>query len=153
VHEERRAGYGDALEAAGLKVDRSLIIESVPDRAAGREMAASILTAAKPPTAAFCFNDAVAFGVLDGLAERGLAAGRDFAVVGFDDVKAAAFASTPLTTVRVDSHGLGEKAAQLLLQKFAAPGAAVPDFVGETLLVVRASCGAPQPSADRRDVA
>ena len=91
-----------------------------------------------------CFNDAVAFGVLDGLAERGLVAGRDLAVVGFDDVEAAAHAVPPLTTVRVDSHGLGEKAAQLLLQKVAAPTAPVPDFMGETQLVVRASCGAPR---------
>jgi LacI family transcriptional regulator len=153
VQEERCAGYGDALEAAGLEVDRSLIIESVPDRSAGRDMLASVLTMAKPPTAALCFNDMVAFGVLDSLAERGLTPGRDFAVVGFDDVKAAGLASTPLTTVRVDSHGLGEKAAQLLLQKVAAPIATVPDFTGETMLVVRASCGTPQPSEGKRDVA
>ena len=153
VQEERCAGYRAALEAAGLEVDRRLIVESLPSRAGGREALGTVLSSAEPPTAALCFNDVVAFGVLDGLAERGLAAGRDFAVVGFDDVEAAARAAPPLTTVRVDSHGLGEKASQLLLQKVASPTAAVPDFMGETQLVVRASCGAPQPSGSMRDVA
>jgi LacI family transcriptional regulator len=143
VQEERCAGYCDALEAAGLSIDRRLIVASAHSRIGGREALAIAASSPNPPTAALCFNDAVAFGVLDGLAERGLAAGRDFAVVGFDDVQAASLVSPPLTTVRVDSHRLGEKAAQLLLQKVASPSAAVPDFVGETILVVRASCGAP----------
>jgi hypothetical protein len=39
------------------------------------------------------------------------------------------------------------------MQKVAAPTAAVPDFTGETLLVVRASCGAPQPSGTMRGAA
>jgi LacI family transcriptional regulator len=153
VQEERCAGYCAALEAAGLELDRSLIVESLPSRSGGRDALASVLSTASLPTAALCFNDVVAFGVLDGLAERGLTAGRDFAVVGFDDVEAAARALPPLTTVRVDSHGLGEKASQLLMQKVAAPAAAVPDFTGETLLVVRSSCGAPQPSESVRGVA
>jgi LacI family transcriptional regulator len=153
VQEERCAGYCAALDAAGLEVDRNLIAESIPGRSGGRDTLANVLSGASPPTAALCFNDAVAFGVLDGLAERGLVAGRDFAVVGFDDVEAAARTSPPLTTVRVDSRGLGEKASQLLLQKVAAPTAAVPDFTGETMLVVRASCGAPQPCGSMRGVA
>jgi LacI family transcriptional regulator len=153
VHEERCAGYRAALQAAGLGNDSSLIVECAPSRQGGRDALTTVLATAEPPTAALCFNDVVAFGVLDCLAERGLMAGGDFAVVGFDDVEAAARAVPPLTTVRVDSHGLGEKAAQLLLQKIAAPAAAVPDFTGETLLVVRVSCGAPQPSGNQRDVA
>jgi LacI family transcriptional regulator len=148
VQEERSAGYGEALEAG-----RGLVVESLPSRAGGREALGTILALADRPTAVLCFNDAVAFGVLDGLAERGLEAGRDLAVVGFDDVEAASWSSPPLTTVRVDSRGLGEKAAQLLLHKVARPTAPVPDFTGETQLVVRASCGAAQPSAGRRDVA
>jgi LacI family transcriptional regulator len=153
VQEERCAGYRAALDAAGLGVDDGLIVESTPSRSGGRDTLASVLSAAEPPTAALCFNHAVAFGVLDGLAERGLAAGRDFAVIGFDDVEAAARAVPPLTTVRVDSHGLGEKASQLLLQKVATPTAAVPDFTGETMLVVRESCGVPRPSGNERGAA
>ncbi len=153
VQEERCAGYRTALEAAGFEIDPGLIVESTPNRLGGRDALTRILAAGDPPTAALCFNDIVAFGVLDGLAERGLTAGCDFAVIGFDDVEAAARAVPPLTTVRVDSHGLGEKAAQLLLQRVSAPTAAVPDFIGETLLVVRVSCGAPQPSGNKRDVA
>jgi len=151
VQEERCAGYCAALEAEGLEVDPSLIVESMPDRAGGRDTLTTVLTTSKPPTAALCFNDLVAFGVLDSLAERGLAAGDDFAIVGFDDVKGAALAA--LTSVRVDSQALGEKAAQLLLQKITTPAAVVPDFAGETLLVVRASCGALRASGTERVVA
>jgi len=44
------------------------------------------LTACNPPTAFACYNDIVAMGATRALALRGIAVGRDIAVVGFDDI-------------------------------------------------------------------
>ncbi len=96
----------------------------------------------EPPTAAVCFNDAVAFGVCDGLRARRLEPGDDFAVVGFDDVIEAKTAVPALTTVSVDPQGMGRRAAQLLLKQINAGTAEPETIVSCVRLVVRESCGA-----------
>jgi LacI family transcriptional regulator len=69
---------------------------------------------AEPPTAALAYNDVVAIGAIHALAERGRAAGRDFAVVGFDDIAEARQMEPPLTTVAVNGEGLGERVGRVL---------------------------------------
>jgi LacI family transcriptional regulator len=139
VQEERAAGYAAALEAAGQPADPALVVEAVPNREGGRAALEQALTLADPPTAALCFNDVVAFGVLHGLAARGLRSGSDFAVIGFDDVQDARHMA--LSTVAVDSAALGERAADILLQQVRQPQAEPVEHHGEVALVVRASCG------------
>ena len=65
----------------------------------GRRAAHSLLDE-KSPTAFVCVSDTVAMGALHALAERGLAVGRDVAVVGFDDSIAAQCVPPGLTSVR-----------------------------------------------------
>jgi len=142
VQEERAAGYAAGLAAAGLPLDPELVVESPPSREGGEAALGRALALADPPTAALCFNDVVAFGVLHGLGRRGLEVGRDFALVGFDDVRDARAAVPPLTSVAVDPPGLGERAAQILLRLVRDPAAGPVEHYGEARLVVRASCGA-----------
>ncbi len=138
---DRCGGYQAALGAAGIVFDRALVIEGPPNRDCGQSAIGHVLDMAEPPTAALCFNDVVAFGVLSGLERRGLAAGRDFALVGFDDVAEARHTNPPLTTVHVDTGALGERAAHQVLRMI--HGDARPEeFVSDAELVVRASCGA-----------
>ena len=63
------------------------------------------------------------------------------AVIGFDDVQEAAHADPPLTTIAVDSMGLGERAAQTVLKMIGAGQPIVEEHVGEVHLVIRESCG------------
>jgi len=67
--------------------------------AGGREAAARLLDAAGP-TAYVCASDTLAVGVLHTLDERGLRAGRDVGVVGFDDSQVAQVVPPGLTSVR-----------------------------------------------------
>jgi LacI family transcriptional regulator len=149
VQEERAEGYARALRAAGLPADPALVVEAASSRDGGAAALGQVLALPEPPTAALCFNDVVAFGVLQGLAARGLAAGRDLAVVGFDDVADARHAVPPLTTVAVDPPGLGERAAAVLLRQARDPAAGPAEHHGEARLVVRASCGAVSAAANR----
>jgi LacI family transcriptional regulator len=141
VQEERVEGYARALVAAGLPRDDALVVESAPSRDGGAAALGQVLALPEPPTAALCFNDVVAFGVLQGLAARGLAPARDLAVVGFDDVADARHTVPPLTTVAVDPPGLGERAAAVLLRQVRDPAAGPVEHHGEARLVIRASCG------------
>lgn len=144
VFAERSQGYRDGLAEAGVAPDEDLIVSSAPSRAGGAIAVDHILSrGGELPTAALCFNDAVAFGVCDGLRARRLEPGVDFSVIGFDDVIEARTAVPALTTVSVDPQRMGQKAAQLLFKQINA-GNAEPETIRTPVrLVVRQSCGAP----------
>ncbi len=119
---ERRLGYQDALKTAGIKADPHLMIETAPTRLEANTHADALFAAASPqPTAAVCYNDAVALGLMLGLARLGRRPGDDFAVTGFDDIPEAAVGLPPLTTINADPRARGRQAAELLLQRAATP--------------------------------
>jgi len=150
VFDERIDGYRAAIAVCGLELDEDLILPSAPSRAGGVDAIGRALAIAAAPTAAVCFNDAVAFGVCDGLRAQRLEPGRDFAVVGFDDVIEAKAAVPALTTISVDPQGMGRRAAQLLLKQISAGRAEAESIVSSVRLVVRETCGANQTGGSNR---
>ncbi len=78
--------------------------------------------------------------------DRGLVPGRDIAVVGFDDIDEAQQMEPPLTSVAVDGVGLGERAAAVLLRQISSGRIQPETVIGPAELVVRKSCGKPQPT-------
>jgi LacI family transcriptional regulator len=144
VFYERLTGYKAAVTSKGLPYDEELIFPGPPSRAGGFEAIGRALSISNRPTAAVCFNDAVAFGVCDGLRVRRLEPGQDFAVVGFDDVIEARTAVPALTTISVDPQAMGRRAAQLLLKQISAGKPEAENIVTSVRLVVRESCGAKQ---------
>lgn len=144
VFEERLTGYRDAMLEAGLGFHEELVVSSAPSRAGGVDAIGRATGISDRPTAAVCFNDAVAFGVCDGLRARRMEPGQDFAVVGFDDVIEAQTAVPALTTISVDPQGMGRRAAQLLLKQINAGKAEAESVTTAVRLVVRESCGAGQ---------
>lgn len=113
----RKQGYVNALNQAGIEIDESLISGSPMSREGGLEALGKVLLNPDPPTAIFCFSDVIAFGVMVGLKEAGLAPGKDIAVVGFDNVKEAATSSPSLSTVSSSPQLVGNYAADLLYQR------------------------------------
>ena len=149
---DRREGYAEALATAGMPVDPALIVESAPTRDGGIAAIGAVLALDEPADAAFCFNDVVAFGAMLGLRHRGWEAGRDFGVVGFDDVREAGDHVPALTTVAVDSAGIGARAAQAALRMIESGRMSAEEQTTSVHLVVRESCGA-RTRGIRRDVA
>src|SRR6516162_5360534 len=142
VRDERLSGYRAALEEAGVPPDASLIIETLPNYSGGGAAAAQLINIPRPATAALCFNDVVAIGLIRALTEAGVKVGRDFSAIGFDDIEEAKHTLPALTSVAVNGRNLGSRAAQLLMRQLASG-----DFTPETVLcpatlVVRDSSGA-----------
>jgi LacI family transcriptional regulator len=149
VFNERTAGYRDALTEAGITPDEAGIIGSAPSRAGGVEAIHQLLSrGGRLPTSALCFNDAVAFGVCDGLRARRLEPGVDFSVVGFDDVIEARSAVPALTTVSVNPQRMGQQAAQLLFKQINAGKADTEAVRTSVRLVARQSTGRPVASQE-----
>jgi LacI family transcriptional regulator len=142
VHKERVDGYRNGLEHAGILFDPELVFRGPPNRDFGAASVGGMLRGENPATALLGFNDAVALGACSGLRRFGKEPGRDFAVVGFDDIGEAAQAAPALTTVAVDPQGLGERAAQLILRHAAEDHPVSQEYIGDARLIVRESCGA-----------
>lgn len=141
VYHERLGGFREACAARGIAGAAVTVVEGETNRRGGMACLEKALARAEPPTAAVCFNDAVAFGVMLALRKRGLEPGRDFAVVGFDDVVEAEHYVPALTSVAVDTAGLGERAALTVLKMVQSRTTRAEDHVGAVSLVVRESCG------------
>ena len=141
---DRIEGFRKALRAAKIKPDDRLIVPSPLTRDEGKRIIAELLQLESPPTAAVCGNDTVAFGVMLGLRAHGLEPGKDFAVVGFDDVPEAALWEPPLTTVQVRQDDIGRGAAELLLKRMDSPSRTPTRIVSEPSLLIRKSSGAPR---------
>ncbi len=122
---QRRAGALDAAVAAGLgeRWVRRLDTAGLTI-AEGRRAAERILGLPGPdrPTAVFCANDLVAFGLAQCLLQHGVRIPEQMAVVGYDDIELAAAASVPLTSVAQPRTLMGRAAAELLLDEYATPG-------------------------------
>ncbi|MBB5359057.1 LacI family transcriptional regulator [Rhodanobacter sp. ANJX3] len=136
---QRRAGFVEAMQAAGLPVEPAWQIECAPTRLDAAHRTAALFAGDAAPTAAVCYNDAVALGLMLGLNQRGLRPGRDFALTGFDDIAEAALGMPPLTTLSTAPHERGMQAAQLMLQRLHEPRTPNRQTVAPVKLVIRAS--------------
>ncbi len=112
VTQERLSGYLAALAEAGLQ---PFTIFGRSSRAFGREAAHAIARDHPDTDAAFCFNDLVALGMLSGFAELGRPVGRDFLLVGFDDIEDCSDVYPTLTTVSTDIAAFGSAIADTIL--------------------------------------
>ncbi len=77
-----------------------------------------LLSLPHPPTAVFCANDEMAMGAIRATKESGRRVPQDVSVVGFDDIRFAAYADPPLPTIRQPQREIGETAMRLVLQVF-----------------------------------
>jgi LacI family transcriptional regulator len=138
---QRRAGHAQAMRQAKLPVDPAWLIESAPNRLEAAARHGELFAHDAPPTAAVCYNDTVALGLMLGLLARGIRPGQDFAVTGFDDIPEAAVSTPALTTLAAQPRARGRQAAQLVLAQLDA-GAAPRSTIAPVTLCVRESSGA-----------
>lgn len=105
------------------------------------------LISTKPFTALVCFNDLAAIGAIRALQDLGLNVPGDVSVIGFDDIRAAAFHSPRLSTIRQPMVNMGRIAAQCALNRLNGAERYREQIVVEPELMVRESTG-PAPGAD-----
>jgi LacI family transcriptional regulator len=139
--QERLEGYQRALTRRGLPLELQWMVPSSPSRCGGYRNTASLLQLENPPTAAVCFNDLVAFGLVQALEQAGRKPGADFGVIGFNDVPVILDSYPLLTTVDTSSRQLGEVAAELLLRRIAKPDSLLQQVILQPRLIIRHSCG------------
>ena len=149
----RERGYREALHAAGVAVDESLIGRGGHDPGVSLEQARLLLTAPGPPTAVFAANDLSAIATIEAAAELGLRVPADLSVVGFDNIPESALCAPPLTTVEQPIRKMGERSIELLLALLRGEKAQATHITLATSLVIRQSTRArrPDPGPDGPD--
>jgi len=116
---DRTAGFVDRYAEAGLAIKEERVRHSHFDVEGGREAATQIMRGGGRPTAIFAVNDFAAIGALGPLREAGMHAGRDIALVGFNDIPLAAALPVSLTSVHSEMNEMGRRAVDLLADRLA----------------------------------
>lgn len=137
--QQRRSGYCQALESAGLIVDTSFIQEGNYTPTSGFTAMKALLDISPPITAVFVASDVVAIGAMLAIKRAGLRIPADIAIVGFDDIPLAEFFDPPLTTVHLPAYGLGLAAGERLIRLIQGEGLNENSLLLESNLITRQS--------------
>jgi len=117
--QQRVRGFRKALYEARRLADPDLevTLPGIGDRdQAVRDAMAGLLAMTQRPDALFCYNDSTALAAMRYCLDAGLKIPHDLAIVGFDDISAAAMAVPPLSSVSTDKEALGAAGVELLMQ-------------------------------------
>ncbi|GAA4316866.1 LacI family DNA-binding transcriptional regulator [Streptomyces venetus] len=137
-------GWRRAMDEAGVSTEGRLF-EALYNRYDAYQTALKILSGPDRPPAIFCSTDDQAIGLLRAARELRIDVPGELAVAGFDDIKEAALADPPMTTIASDRSAMARAAVDLVLDD----GLRVAGARRERLkvfpsrLVVRQSCGCP----------
>ena len=132
---QRVRGFREAMAAAGVTVDESLVRLGGRDVTEAEASTRELLSMADPPTAVFTTNNRASIGVLRALRGRE----STFALVGFDDFELADMLPVPVTVVKHDPAEMGRAGAELLFGRLAGDERPPQRIVLPTLLVPRGS--------------
>jgi LacI family repressor for deo operon, udp, cdd, tsx, nupC, and nupG len=113
---DRRRGYVEALERAGIPIDATLIREGDYSMEGGFRCTEELLKLPSAPTSIFAANDTMAVGAVKALKRHGLNIPEDVAVAGFDNNPYSIVVEPNLTTVDQPIYEMGAQAVHLLLQ-------------------------------------
>ncbi len=135
---ERRAGYHRALAEHGLLPDPACEQPGLAGERGVAEALARLLALPSPPTAFAAASDTLAIHLMAAAAQRGLLAGRDYALTGFDGLPITGHTLPALTTVRQPLSPVCDALTDLLARVIAGqPGPR--QILIQPELVVRAS--------------
>jgi len=138
---DRKIGYQRALQKAGIPFDPSLVVESRDlvvhgfNEECGYEDTLRLLQQSEKPEAIFATSDVQALGALRAFRDLGLRCPEDIALIGYDDVKLAAFAG--LSTIRQPMNFLGGLAVEHFFKRLQDPNSEVTHLSLEPELVAR----------------
>jgi DNA-binding LacI/PurR family transcriptional regulator len=114
----RLTGYREALDAAGIPFDESLVAYvGMWHRANGADAMRRLLATGAEFDGLFAMNDELALGAMRVLQEVGRVIPQDVAVIGFDDVDEGQYSIPSLTTVDPGRREIAETAVRVLMER------------------------------------
>lgn len=140
---DRYRGYTSALQAFDIERRNDYIKHGNLDLQSGYDYGLSLLKmGSERPTAVFAANDVAAIGIMETLKKNGLSIPEDISIVGFDDIPLASTYGINLTTVRYPYDQMGQKAAELILEKVKNDKAQYNKIILNPSLIIRGTTSA-----------
>lgn len=119
----RYFGYLNALLQAGLSVDdRKVLWIDTEDQKNLRNIRSSLLRRLMDCTAVFCYNDQVAFELIELLKKEGIRVPGQLSVISIDGTELSLLCEPKITSIPHPMEELGRKAAEYLMQMIKEPG-------------------------------
>jgi LacI family transcriptional regulator len=135
--QQRFGGYRDALNAAGITLDPSIVLHDLYNGTIAEAAATTLLRRPDPPTALFTAQNLVTIGVARAL--RRLGREHEIALVGFDDFPLADLLTPGITVVAQDPTAIGRLAATVLFDRIAGDTTPPATHIVPTRLIPRGS--------------
>lgn len=110
--DERTTAFLSYMERHEL--DGSLLFEDSFTTASGYQMMQKLLETDQLPTAVFAASDAIAFGAMRAIQEKGLSIPDDISIIGFNDTEMSAYTTPTLTTISAPAYDMGQHGANLI---------------------------------------
>lgn len=144
----RYQGYRLAMKESGLTARAQTAAISDDRFVNGFRCTGSILKEKHPLTAIFAGTDEIAYGCWEYLQQEAVSVPEQVSIIGFDDQRGP-YKGLGLTTVRVEAEMIGDRLAEMAINKVLNPGRQYSEVVVPTQLVKRGTC---QPPAGLRRV-
>lgn len=118
--DERWRSIVAVAQEIGINIKPELVLQLDRDISSpelGYPIITKLLSCGERFTALVSFNDMAAIGAIRALQDLGFRVPADVSVIGFDDIKLAAFSNPRLTTIRQPLSNMGKIAAQCVLNR------------------------------------
>jgi LacI family transcriptional regulator len=134
---ERRRGFREALEAAGLPASESQHTDNIRSASEAFSTVHRLMRSPAPPTALFTSQNLVTIGAIRALHQLGLQ--QRVAIVGFDDLVLADVLKPGITVIAQDPARIGAIAAERLFARLDGDTAAPQTVIVPSRLITRGS--------------
>lgn len=134
----RLDGYRKALEENGIAFNQEFVKTDAITFDNGYRLAKELAEQNKV-TAIFIANNILTMGAFSYFQENNIKIPEEMALVGFDDYEWTKIMNPPVTIVKQPAFEIGERAAEVILERIQNPEGAEKEYLLETKLIVRKS--------------
>lgn len=110
--DERKQAFVTYMRNHGL--DSTSIYEGSFSTTSGYQLTQELLENEELPTAIFAASDAIAFGAMRAIQEKGLSIPDDISIIGFNDTEMSSYTTPALTTISAPAYDMGQHGANLI---------------------------------------
>jgi LacI family transcriptional regulator len=141
IYQDRLSGFKDAMQKAGLAVEKSMLIHNSLTRTDGTNAIKKLWQNKIKPDAIFCANDTTALSAIIYFRQKGIKVPDDILIVGFSNEPFSEVVTPSISTIRQPGFEMGRKAADLLIRqiKLKDKPNRFQTFVMPTELIIRES--------------
>lgn len=140
--DERLLGYKNALINKNIEIDESIIKIAEIGRTTFEDgyMLARELLKVKGLTALFVANNVMSMGAMAYIQESKIKVPGELSIIGFDDYDWTKISTPPLTVIMQPAYEMGEKAAEVLLDRIKNPTSEIREYRLPAKLIMRGTC-------------